>query len=60
MLVMISLATNEMIGLVAMYPDMWFMDTYAGWYDAFVLYEFMYSINSFVICIHVSFEFIVG
>jgi hypothetical protein len=30
MLVMISMATNEMIQLVAMYPDVWFMDTTAG------------------------------
>ncbi len=32
MLVMISMATDEMIQLVAMYPDpdVWFMDTTAG------------------------------
>jgi hypothetical protein len=30
MLVMISMATNEMIQLVAMYPDVWFMDTTAS------------------------------
>jgi hypothetical protein len=30
MLVMISMATNEMIQLVAMYPDVWFVDTTAG------------------------------
>ncbi len=30
MLVMISMATDEMIRLVAMYPDVWFMDTTAG------------------------------
>jgi hypothetical protein len=30
MLVMLSMATNEIIQLVAMYPDMWFMDTTAG------------------------------
>jgi hypothetical protein len=30
MLVMISMSTNEMIQLVAMYPDLWFMDTTAG------------------------------
>ncbi len=34
MLVMISMATDEMIQLVAMYPDVWFMDTTAGMYDA--------------------------
>ncbi len=30
MLVMISMATDEMIRLVAMYPGVWFMDTTAG------------------------------
>jgi hypothetical protein len=30
MVVMISMATDEMIRLVAMYPDVWFMDTTAG------------------------------
>ena len=30
MLVMVSMATDEMIWLVAMYPDVWFMDTTAG------------------------------
>jgi hypothetical protein len=30
MLVMISMATDEMIRLMAMYPDVWFMDTTAG------------------------------
>ncbi len=30
MLVMISMATDEMIRLVAMHPDVWFMDTTAG------------------------------
>ncbi len=30
MLVMLSIATNETIRLVAMYPDVWFMDTTAG------------------------------
>ena len=34
MLVMISMATDEMIRLVAMYPDVWFMDTTAGMCDA--------------------------
>jgi hypothetical protein len=29
MIVMISMATDEMIQLVAMYPDVWFMDTMA-------------------------------
>jgi hypothetical protein len=30
MLVLVSMATDKMIRLVAMYPDMWFMDTTAG------------------------------
>ncbi len=30
MLEMISMATNKMIQLVAMYPYVWFMDTTAG------------------------------
>ncbi len=30
MLVMISIATNEMIQLVTMYPDVWFMDIISG------------------------------
>ncbi len=30
MLVMVSMPTNEMIRLVAMYPDVWFMDTPVG------------------------------
>jgi hypothetical protein len=30
MLVMISMATDEMIRLVVMYPDVWFVDTTAG------------------------------
>jgi hypothetical protein len=30
MLVLVSMATDEMIRLVAMYPDVWFMDTTAG------------------------------
>ena len=30
MLVVTSMATDEMIRLVAMYPDVWFMDTTAG------------------------------
>jgi hypothetical protein len=30
MLVLVSIATDEMICLVSMYPDVWFMDTTAG------------------------------
>jgi hypothetical protein len=39
MLVMVHMATDEMIRLVAMYPDVWFMDTTAGQ---------LYYINSFI------------
>jgi hypothetical protein len=45
MLVMISMATNEMIQLVAMYPDVWFLDTTAGMYDAILCCELVYSHN---------------
>jgi hypothetical protein len=40
MLVMISMATDEMIGLVAMYPDVWFMDATSGKCVYFFVYEF--------------------
>jgi len=30
MLVLVSMATDEMIHLVSMYPEVWFMDTTAG------------------------------
>ena len=43
MLVMISMATNEMIQLVAMYPDVWFMDTSAGMYDAILCCALVFS-----------------
>ncbi len=43
MLVIISMATNEMIQLVAMYSDVWFMDTTAGLYDAILCCELVYS-----------------
>jgi hypothetical protein len=42
MLLMLSLATDEMIRLVAMYPVMWFMDTTAVNLFYFIcLFEFM-------------------
>jgi hypothetical protein len=43
MVVMISMATNEMVQLVAMYPYVWFMDTTAGEYDAILCCELVYS-----------------
>jgi len=43
MLVMVSMATDEMIRLVAMYPDVCFMDTTAGK---------SYYMNSFVPWVH--------
>jgi hypothetical protein len=30
MLVLVSMVTDEMISLVSMYPEVWFMDTTAG------------------------------
>jgi hypothetical protein len=45
MLVMISMATDEMIPLVAMYPDVWFMDTTAGKRFSFLAYEFNDALN---------------
>jgi hypothetical protein len=38
MLLMVSMATNEMIRVVAIYPDMRFMDTTAGQSYLFYLY----------------------
>ncbi len=43
MLVMISRATDEMIRLVAMYPDVWFIDTTAGMYDAILCSALVFS-----------------
>ncbi len=43
MLVMISMATDEMIRLVAMYPDVWFMNTTAGMYDAILCCALVFS-----------------
>ncbi len=45
MSVMISMATNEMIRLVAMYPDVWFMDTTAGMHDAILCCKLVHSHN---------------
>jgi hypothetical protein len=42
-LVMITMATNEIIQLVAMYPDVGFMDTSAGMYDAILCCKLGYS-----------------
>ena len=43
MLVMISMATDEMIQLVAMYLDVCFMDTTAGMYDAILCCALVFS-----------------
>jgi hypothetical protein len=43
MLVMVSMAADEMIRLVAMYPDVWFMNTTAGK---------LFCMNSFILCVH--------
>ncbi len=45
MLVMISMATNEIIQLVAIYPDVWFMDTTADVYDEMLCCKLVYSHN---------------
>ncbi len=37
------MATNEMIQLVAIYSDVWFMDTTAGMYDEFLCCKLVYS-----------------
>jgi hypothetical protein len=39
MLLMVLMATNEMIRLVAMYPDVWLMDTTAG--QSYLVYLFI-------------------
>ena len=41
MLVLVSMATDGMIRLVSMYPEVWFMDTTAG------EYEFILNMNSY-------------
>ncbi len=41
MLVLVPMATDEMICLVSMYPEVWFMDTTAG------EYEFIIKTNSY-------------
>jgi hypothetical protein len=45
MLLMVSMATDKMTTLVAMYPDVRLMDTMAG-KSYFCLCEFIYSLNS--------------
>ena len=37
MLVLVSMATDEMIHLVSMYPEVWFMDTTAGGSISFII-----------------------
>jgi hypothetical protein len=37
------MATDEMIRLVAMYPDVWFMDTTAGMCDAILCCALVFS-----------------
>ncbi len=49
-LVMLSVATDKMIQLVAMYPDVWFMDTTAG---KSVHISFYIKIKSMMFCIAV-------
>jgi hypothetical protein len=50
-LVMISMATDEMIRLVAIYPDVWFMDSTAGKCFFFpLIYEFNDALNFIIVC----------
>jgi hypothetical protein len=49
MLVLVSMATDEMICLVSMYPDVWFMDTTAGKFFSAYIYEVVVSMNSYTI-----------
>ncbi len=51
MLVMLSMATDEIICLVAMYPDVWFMDTTEG---KSVLISFYIKSLMFCIAVYVS------
>ncbi len=51
MLVMLSMATDEMIRIVAMYPDVWFMDTTA---DKSVHISFYIKPLMFCIAVYVS------
>ncbi len=37
MIVLVSMATNEMIRLVSMYPEVWFLDTTAGESISFII-----------------------
>jgi hypothetical protein len=48
MLVMLSMATDKMIHLVAMYPDVWFMDTTVG-----KSVHISFYIKSLMVCIAV-------
>jgi hypothetical protein len=43
MLVIVSMAADEMIRLAAMYPDVWFMNATAGK---------SFCMNSFILCVH--------
>jgi hypothetical protein len=52
MLVLVSMATDEMIRLVSMYPEVWFMDTTAG--ESMIFFMNMI----FFKCIHILYEFI--
>ncbi len=48
MLLLMSMATDEMICLVSMYPEIRFMDTTAGKYFSSYIYEFNVSMNSYI------------
>jgi hypothetical protein len=61
-LVLVSMATDKMIRLVAMYPDVWFMETTANklftlsiFIRTLLLNEFNYYFNSTTCFLHHSF-----
>ena len=43
MLVLVSMATDEMIRLVSMYPEVWFMDTTASECISFRICDFLFT-----------------
>ncbi len=48
MLVLVSMATDGMIRLVFMYPEVWFMDTTAGEYEFFLTMNLYFCKYEFI------------
>ena len=48
MLVLVSMATDGMIRLVSMYPEVWFMDTTAGEYEFFLTMNLYFRRYEFI------------